>query len=454
MQRVVIVGTSLTGLRAAEALREYGFVGELIMVGDEPHVPYDRPPLSRQVMLGVASSSETSLPRARSINAKWHLGVKATRIDVSARGLTLSTGENLNFDRLLIATGTRARRWPNEAESSLRGLLTLRTREDAQELHEALRQRPRRVVVIGGGFTGCEIASACRELDLPVTLIERSETPLANAIGSSIGHHAAALQRAKGVDLRCNSTVERLEGDAENRVSKVYVSEDLTPIEADVVVVALGSVPNAEWLAGSELAIGPHGAACDPSCRAYDQFGIAIDDIFVAGDVARFPHPLFNFQFMTLEHWGNAVAQARTAAYNMVGAQGRRKPHIEVPSFWSSQFDTSIKSVGVPSAGDEVFVAQGDPDEGHFLAVYGSKGRVIGAVGFNQAKWMEHYRRLIETGAPFPSSIGVDATTIGKPFPAEFPHASYEALNSYITLSGYTAIDSPGKFHLVRNYQL
>ncbi len=454
MQRVVIVGASLTGLRAAEALREYGFAGELILVGDEPHVPYDRPPLSKQVMLGVASPSQTSLPRARSINAKWHLGVRATALDVSARVLTLSSGENLNFDRLLIATGTRARKWPNETESSLRGVLTLRTREDAQELCDALRHQPRRVVVIGGGFTGCEIASACRELGLPVTLIERSNTPLANAIGSSIGLHAAALQRAKGVDLRCNSTVERLEGDAENRVSKVYVSGDSTPIEAAVVVVALGSVPNVEWLAGSELAIGPHGAACDPSCRAYDQFGIAIDDVFVAGDVARFPHPLFNFQFMTLEHWGNAVAQARTAAYNMVGVHGRRKPHIEVPSFWSSQFDTSIKSVGVPSAGDEVFVAQGDPDKGHFLAVYGSKGRVIGAVGFNQGKWMEHYRRLIETGAAFPSSTGVDATTIGKPVPTGFPHASHEALNSYVTLSGYTAIDSPGKFHLVQNHQL
>lgn len=454
MERVVIVGASLAGLRAAEGLREYGYDGDLIIVGEEPHAPYDRPPLSKQVMLGFAGPSETSLPRERSINAKWHLGVKATGLDVSARVVKLSIGESLSYDKLLITTGTRTRNWPNEAESSLRGVLMLRTREDARQLWNAVQERPRSVVVIGGGFTGCEIASACRELDLPVTLLERSETPLSGAIGYSIGRHAAALQRLKGVDLRCHSTVERMEGDAENKICRVYLSNDPTPIETDLVVVALGSVPNVEWLFDSELATGPHGLACDPSCRAYDQFGIAIDDVFVAGDVARFPHPLFNFQFMTLEHWGNAVAQARIAAYNMVGSQSRRKPHIGVPSFWSSQFDASIKSVGIPSAGDEVFIAQGDPEKGHFVAVYGSKGRIVGAVGFNQAKWMEHYLRLIEIGAPFYCSTGMDAAPSDKPVPAEFPHASHQASNSYITLSGYAATGSEKSFHLVRNQQI
>src|SRR5262249_44364617 len=157
---------------------------------------------------------------------------------------------------------------------------------------------------------GSEIASACRALDLPVTLVESKATPLAGALGGIVGQAAAALQRANGVDLRCGSRVQRLEGDADGRVRRVRLAGDDAPIEASLVVVALGAMPNVEWLADPGLAAGPQGVACDVGCRALHRFGIATNDVYVAGDVARFPHPLFDFEFVTLEHWGNAVAMA------------------------------------------------------------------------------------------------------------------------------------------------
>ncbi|MFJ4593263.1 MULTISPECIES: NAD(P)/FAD-dependent oxidoreductase [unclassified Kitasatospora] len=434
--RIVIVGASLAGLRAAETLRDEGFAGQLTMVGEERLPPYDRPPLSKQVLLGRVRAEETALPRRREVDAQWKLGVRATGVDGAGRQVLLANGEQLPYDRLLIATGTRARPWPKAEQAALDGVFTLRTAEDAAGLAERLDAGPKRVLVIGAGFTGSEIASACRERGLAVTVAERGPAPLVGALGGAFGALAAKVQLAHGVDLRCGVTVSALTGRA-GRLTGAELS-DGTRIEADVAVVALGAARNTEWLAESGLAAGPRGVACDAGCRAFNMYGIVTDDVFVAGDVARFPHPLFEYQLLSLEHWGNAVAQAEVAAHNMVSPGPQRRPHLSVPSFWSSQFGLNIKSVGVPTFSDHVVLAQGSVEERRLVAVYGYRGRITAAVSVNRAKWLEHYQRLIEAAAPFPPDwAGVEPPASRIPVPSDVPDPKVLSHGPTVALTGH-----------------
>ncbi|QUQ64173.1 FAD-dependent oxidoreductase [Kutzneria sp. CA-103260] len=434
--RVVIVGASLAGLRAASVLRRDGFTGSLTMIGDEPHVPYDRPPLSKQVLIGQASARGTVLPRRGEFDVQWRLGVAAAGLDLAGKRVILADGQRVGFDRLLIATGVRARPWPKGTEARLDGVYTIRTPEDADGLRQRLSAGPGRVLVIGAGFTGSEVASACRELGVPVTVIDRGPAPLAGALGAVIGRVAAQMHRDHGVDLRCGVQVEALEGDRDGRLRRARLSDGST-VEVDVAVAALGSVRNVEWLEGSGLAAGPWGVACDAGCRAVDVNGVVTDDVFVAGDVARFPHPVYGFQYLALEHWGNAVAQAEIAAHNMISPQSRRWPHLRLPEFWSTQFDAEIKSVGVPTYADHVLIAQGSVAQRRFVAVYGYRGRVTAAVAFNQSKWLEFYAGLINQAAPFPPTVRtVDQPAGGHPVPAEVPEMpTYQAT---VVVTGHT----------------
>ncbi|MGW1072835.1 NAD(P)/FAD-dependent oxidoreductase [Streptomyces sp. NPDC002537] len=433
--RIVVVGASLAGLRAAETLRDEGFTGSLTLVGDEPHLPYDRPPLSKQVLLGRARADACGLPARRPVDARWRLGVRAAGLDPVAKKVLLADGGHLDYDQLLIATGTRARPWPHPEEAALDGVFTLRTSDDAGLLAERLDAGPRRVLVIGAGFTGSEIASACRERGLAVTVVERGRAPLIGALGGTVGAFATKLQRAHGVDLRCGVTVTALTGDG--RLTGAELS-DGSRVDADIAVVALGAVRNTEWLADSGLAAGPRGLACDAGCRVFDMYGIVTDDIYVAGDVARFPHPLFEYQLLALEHWGNAVAQAEVAAHNMVNPGPRRRPHLAVPVFWSSQFGLNIKSVGVPTFSDQVVIAQGTPEDRRLVAVYGYRGRVTAAVTVNRAKWLEHYQYLIETAAPFPPGPGAaDFVAGNEPVPSDVPDPALLSHGPTVALTGH-----------------
>ncbi|MFJ4472374.1 NAD(P)/FAD-dependent oxidoreductase [Streptomyces sp. NPDC089424] len=439
--RVVVVGASLAGLRGAETLREKGFTGSLTIIGDEPHEPYDRPPLSKQVLLGMTTADRTALPRRRDLDATWRLGVPATGLDMAARRVRLGDGDEVPYDRLLIATGVRARPWPHEAEAELDGVFVLRTRDDAARLERRLAAGPKRVFVIGAGFTGSEIASACRERGIAVTVAERGGAPLVGALGGVVGAVAADLQQEHGVDLRCGVMVTALEGDASCRVRAAHLSDGST-VETDLVVVCLGATRNTEWLAGSGLGAGPRGIACDAGCRAFDIRGIVTDDIYVAGDVARSPHALFGYQFLSLEHWGNAVRQAEIAAHNMLSESADRLPHLWVPAFWSSQFGVNIKSVGVPSLGTEILVSQGSLTDRRFVGVYGYQGRVIGAVAFDHARWLPFYQELIETTAPFPPPFPTVGRSPGqRPTDADFPDPSVPTHGPTVTLSGYSPAD-------------
>jgi NADPH-dependent 2,4-dienoyl-CoA reductase/sulfur reductase-like enzyme len=435
---VVIVGASLAGLQAAESLRKGGFTGRLTLVGDEPYAPYDRPPLSKQVLLGVASHDSTGLPQDPNLDAEWRLGTAAVGLDLAGKRVRLAGGDELGFDRLLIATGTRARPWPNPTEAALKGVVTLRGRDDTEQLRAQLAAGPARVLVIGAGFTGSEIASVCRELGLAVTVTERAATPLAGALGGAIGAVAGRLQREHGVDLRCGVSVTSLEGDDAGHVRRAHL-DDGTTLDVDVVVAALGAQRNTEWLRGSGLGAGPGGIACDAGCRVFDMYGIVTDDIFAAGDVARSPHPLFGFEFLALEHWSNAVEQAAVAAHNMLHSESERRPYLHVPTFWSFQFGVGIKSVGVPSFGNEVVIVQGSTDELRFVATYGHRGRTVAAVSFDQGKWLEFYVDQIETAAPFPPQYRNVAQPEPRPvLPAEFPDPAVPTESPMIVRTGHS----------------
>ncbi|GAA4836173.1 FAD-dependent oxidoreductase [Saccharopolyspora rosea] len=436
VQRVVVVGASLAGLRAAHALRREGFSGSVTVIGDEPHEPYDRVALSKNVLTGRVPAQRTALPGSAGLDAEWLLDQRATGLDRRAKHVVLADGRTVDFDRVLIATGVRARRWPRADEAALDGVFTVRTRDDAAGLRQWLAAEPARVLVIGAGFIGSEVASDCRELDLPVTVVERGPTPLAGALGAAMGRVAADLQREHGVDLRCGVSVEELEGDGRGRVCRARLSDGST-LDVDVAVVALGAERNVEWLDGAGLAAGRWGVACDAGCRAFDVDGVVTDDVFVAGDVARFPHPLYDYQLLALEHWGNAVDQAEIAAHNMVSPTADRWAHLALPVFWSTQFGTEIKSIGVPTFADEVVLAQGSPATRRFVAAYGRRGRITAAVAFDQGMWLEFYGRLIEQAAPFPPDFpAVDAPRTRRPVPAEIhqhalPHQATVVLTGH-----------------------
>jgi NADPH-dependent 2,4-dienoyl-CoA reductase/sulfur reductase-like enzyme len=419
--RVVIVGASLAGLRAAETLRAEGFTGQLTLVGDEAERPYDRPPLSKSVLAGKLPVDHTTLPQFVPLDAEWRLGVPAAGLDLEQKEVTLGDGARVPYDRVLIATGVRARPWPNREEAALDGVIAIRTREDSRRLREYLAAGPRGVLVIGGGFIGSEVASVCRELDIPVTLVERSGVPLDNALGDVIGAVAAEMQREHGVDLRCGVTVLALEGDARGRLRRAQLSDGST-IDVDVAVPALGAIRNTEWLLGSGLAADSRGVACDASCRVFDEHGIVLDDVFVAGDVARWPLPIYGDQLIAVEHWDNAVRQGETAGYNMLAEPPRRRPHHALPAFWSAQFGVNIKSLGIASVADSLVVTQGSLASRKFIAVYGRRGQTVAAVAFDGGKWLPSYQAMIEAAAPFPPEWrGVDAPTEMTPVAAGFP---------------------------------
>jgi NADPH-dependent 2,4-dienoyl-CoA reductase/sulfur reductase-like enzyme len=427
-------------------LRKEGFTGHLTIIGDEPHEPYDRPPLSKQVLKGWVPASHTKLPRLRAVDAEWRLGVAATGLDRAMRQVRLANGEQVAFDRLLIATGVRARQWPNPDEAKLAGVYTLRTSDDAARLQAALAAKPRRVLIIGAGFIGSEAASVCRELGLEVTVAERAATPLAGALGGVIGGIAAEIQREHGVDLRTGVGVTALEGDASGHVRRARLS-DGTLLDVDVVLASLGSIRNTEWLEGAGLATGFWGVACDAGCRAFDINGVVTDHIFVAGDIARAPHVLYEYQFLSMEHWDNAVLGAEVAAHNMVNDETGRRPHLLVPAFWSGQFKINIKSVGVPSFGDEIVFTQGSVKDRRFAAAYGRRGRIVGAVTFDHGKWLEYYGALIQRSGPFPPPpAGFDLPADSRPIPADFPKRGVPTGVPDVVLTGHDPLERAAEY--------
>jgi len=397
--RLVVVGASLAGLRAAETARATGFSGRVTVIGDERHLPYDRPPLSKQVLTGTADATTTTLPRVADLDVEWRVGRTAVSLDTVRRQVILDGGEPVDYTRLLIATGRRSRLWPVPAEAELDGVFVLRTADDAARIRARLEEQPTRVLVVGGGFTGGEIASSCTTLGIPVTVADRGPVPMDKVFGSAVGRMLVDVHLEHGVDLRTRTGVTELLGDDDGRLVAARLS-DGTTLDVDVAVIAIGALPNSEWLDGSGVDCDDEGVLCDAGQRALDADGRPLTDVFVAGDIARHPNPLAGPGVWTSEHWGSAVGQAEVAARNMV--LGTAEHHQAVPVFWTTQFGNVIKAVGEPDLADSVQVAQGSLDERSCVVTYGRRGQLIAAVAVNQSKWLPSYQARIAAGAPFP----------------------------------------------------
>jgi NADPH-dependent 2,4-dienoyl-CoA reductase/sulfur reductase-like enzyme len=384
MRTVAIVGTSLAGLRAAETFRREGYDGRIVAIGAEPHLPYDRPPLSKELLRGDWEPDEIVLRKqgVDELDLDWRLDARAVSLDSAAREVELHDGERVAFDGLVIATGATPRRLPNQP--ALAGLFTLRTLDDALALREILEGRPK-VVVIGAGFIGAEIAATCRARGLDVTVLEMLPQPMVRGLGPELGAVIAAVHRDHGVDLRTGVTVDAIVDDGAGQVRGVRLG-DGSLVDADVVVVGVGVVPETDWLAGSGLAV-ENGVVCDATCAA-------AEGIVAAGDVARWPNPLFDGALMRLEHWTNATEQGVHAARRLLG---HRDPFAPVPFVWSDQYDRKIQTVGVVSAEPDVdvHIAHGTLDDRQFVALFGRNGRLMGALGFNRARFVMQYRRII-----------------------------------------------------------
>lgn len=384
MDSVVIVGGGAAGLAAAETLRSEGYAGALTMVCDEPELPYDRPPLSKQVLTGAWDADRT---RFREAGHYADLGIRLVRgragaLDAGGRTVYLSDGYPLRFDGLIIATGVRPRRLP--AGHEMAGVHVLRDHPDVAALRAAFADTPR-VVIVGGGFLGMEVAAAARGLGLDVTVVEPLAQPMIRQVGPAIGAEVARLHREHGVDLRTGVGVSRLIGDRD--VEAVVTGVELTDgsvVPADCVLVAIGAVPATDWLATSGLAVGD-GVECDEFCRA-------APGIYAAGDVASWVNPRYQRR-MRVEHRMNATEQGAAAAVNLL--KGNVQPFAPLPYFWSDQYNVKIQVHGYPTDDAEAAIEEGSPADGKFVALYRKDGAPMAVLGWNSPARLMRYRKLL-----------------------------------------------------------
>ena len=389
-----IVGASLAGIRAAEALRRREFDGRVVIIGDEPHVPYDRPPLSKQVLAGDWDADRIVLTKPEKwdeLDLDFRPGVRATGFDLASRTLSTSEG-NDTVDGLLIATGARCRTLPGT--DAMAGVHVLRSLDDCLALRAELDEEPSRVVVVGAGFIGAEVAATCRGRGLEVSMIEALPTPLGRILGEEMGTVCAEVHREHGVDLRTGVGVDRLEAD-DGRVARVVLS-DGTVIETDVVVVGIGVVPNTEWLEDSGLTI-DNGVVCDASM-------CAAPGVTAAGDVARWPNARFD-EIMRVEHWDNAIEQGVHAAERLLVDDSEAAVFEPVPWFWSDQYDRKIQLAGRIRPDDEIHLATGSIEERRFAMLYGRAGTLVGVLGFNRPRHVMQYKTMIQDGASFADAV-------------------------------------------------
>jgi NADPH-dependent 2,4-dienoyl-CoA reductase/sulfur reductase-like enzyme len=398
VDHVVVVGASLAGTRAAETLRTEGFAGRITVLGDEPHLPYDRPPLSKQVLAGEWDAERTSLPVGTKValDLTWDLGAAAVGLDLGERRVHLADGRAIGFDGLVVATGARPRTLPGTEH--LAGVHCLRTLDDSVAVRDRLAAGVGRVVVVGAGFIGAEVAAACRGRGVDVTMVEPLPMPLARVLGTEMGRVVADLHVEHGVDLRLGIGVDAIEG--VDRVERVRLSDGST-IEADVVVVGIGVIPNVGWLEGSGLVI-DDGVVCDETT-------LAAPGVVAAGDVARWPNPMFDGELMRVEHWEHAIDMGVHAARRLLAGDGPGEPYATVPWFWSDQYDRKIQLAGRARPDDDLAVVAGSVAERRFCALYGRDGRVVGALGMNMPAKVVRYRRAIADGLRWDDALAAAA---------------------------------------------
>ncbi len=382
----VIVGGNLTGGAAVSTLRDQGFDGRIFLVGDEPHPPYERPPLSKGYLRGE-ESFEDALLRPRD----WYgendvellLGTTATTIDPQDRVVELSDGNRIPYDKVLVATGGRNRRLPVPG-GDLEGVLYLRTVEDSDAIKSEA-QPGRKAAVVGAGFIGCEVAASLRNLGVEVEVVEIFDSPLVRVVGPEVGMLYESIHRDQGVRFHFQESVDRFEGN--NRVEEVVTSAGTT-IGCDFAVVGVGIQPATGVVEGTDVAV-ENGIVVDEFCRT------TVDDVYAAGDVANHDHPLFGRR-MRVEHWDNALKQGAVAARNMMGTETRfADPHW----FWSDQYDINLQYMGFATAWDE-FVVRGSMEERNFVGFYVKDGLVDAVIGMNRGREVRRAAGIIQSRQP------------------------------------------------------
>lgn len=385
--RIVVVGASLGGLRAAEQVRAAGHAGELVVIGDEPHRPYNRPPLSKEVLASEVSIDRVAL-RMRSgvADADWRLGTAVTGADLAARTVRLDDGTEVSYDGLVIATGLRPRRLDVPGAGPARHVV--RTLDDAAALRARLRPGVR-VAVVGAGFIGCEVAATARTLGADVTVVAPESEPMLRPLGPGLGAELRRRHEERGARFLLGRTVARF------TESGLELS-DGSMVRAEVVVEAVGSVPCVEWLEGNGLDLSD-GVLCDGALRVEGR-----PEVVAVGDVARFPNPRYDDVPRRVEHWSIPTDTAKRAARALLGEEGG--PFMPLPSFWSDQYDMRLQSFGAPAlGGDDIRVLEGDLG-GEAVVGYHRDGRLVGVVMLGCTRSQARYRKLLLDDVQVPAS--------------------------------------------------
>ncbi|SFP48590.1 Reductase C-terminal [Geodermatophilus dictyosporus] len=386
---IAVVGASLAGLSAARALRDQSYDGRIVVIGDEVHAPYDRPPLSKDFLAGRASSDDIALgaPDDEDLHLEWRLGTTAVGLDHLSRSVLLEDGSEVRADGVVLATGARARRLPGS--DGLDGVHVLRSLDDAIVLREDL-ALAERLVVIGAGFIGAEVASTARTLGLDVTVVETQPVPLAGPLGTDMGAVCAGLHADHGTRLLVGTGVAGLVGTG--RVEAVELT-DGTRLPADVVVVGIGATPNVEWLAHSGVALG-NGVLTDVRGATNVPGVVAVGDCAATWSVAAERH-------VRTEHWTSALEQPATAAATLLGTGG--PVPTPVPYFWSDQYGARIQFAGSRREGDVARVVEGSCADRSFLVVYERDGHPVAVLGMDQPRLFTRWRRQLRSVVPTPS---------------------------------------------------
>jgi NADPH-dependent 2,4-dienoyl-CoA reductase/sulfur reductase-like enzyme len=396
LERVVIVGASLGGLRAAESLRQTGFTGAITMIGAEPHLPYDRPPLSKKFLAGDWDGDRIQLLKPEGLDeldVEWRLGVAAVNLDLEARQVHLDDGTRVGFDGAILATGSEPRRLPGQLDHP--HVFELRTLDDSLALRERLAAGGQKLVVVGAGFIGLEAAATARQLGNDVLVVEGASAPLIRALGAEQGAAVAAVHGDHGVEIRTDVTVDGLT-DGGLVINGAFES-------ADVVLIGIGVAPATRWLDDSSLEL-RDGVVCTPELNA----GAPL--VYAAGDMVRWYNSLFDEE-MRIEHWTNAAEQGALAAQNLL-AEAANEPttaYAPVPFFWSEQYDRRIQFLGRASADDEVHLIAGSVEERKYAALFSRNGKLRGVLGLSMPKNVMPYRAKLLEGISIEDAIGMAA---------------------------------------------
>ena len=386
---IAIVGAGLGALRTAESLRAHGFTGPITVVGDEPYLPYSRPPLSKEVLAGALDAEQTEF--ALDVDdITWRLGTAVVSSDLDARTVTLADGSTIPFDGLVIASGIRPRALPIPGPPGRR--FTLRTRADAERLQTLLTPGTR-VLIMGAGFIGCEVAATAVGLGCEVTIVALDDEPMIRPLGPELGAAMRRRHEGHGVRFHLGHTITAFTGDGDDATGAVL--DDGTVIPADVIIEAVGSVSNTEWLDGQGVDLSD-GVETDANLVVVDLKGRV--PAVAVGDVARHPNALFGDIPRRIEHWDmptqtGARAGASLAAL-MRGEDPGDAPFAVVPSFWSDQYDVNVQSFGMPGIAKRIELVDGDID-GDCIVEYFDDSGLVGVIGVNRARDLAKYRRQL-----------------------------------------------------------